>query len=35
MTLADEAERSGFAIVAEHLSYLAITIVDNPASLRA
>ena len=30
----DEAERAGFQVAAEHLRYLAIRMMENPASLR-
>jgi hypothetical protein len=35
LTLAGEAERAGFQVAAEHLVFLAIRIVEDPASLQA
>lgn len=34
LTLAQETDRAGFRIASEHLLYLALQVVDNPASLK-
>jgi hypothetical protein len=34
LALADEVDRAGFKVAGEHLLYLAMQIVDDPACLR-
>lgn len=34
LTLAEDAERAGFSVAANHLLYLALQIIDDPVSLK-